>query len=66
MRREAVIMAVVSILVTLAVPALVVLAIVLAVRRHRGDETGTPEPRGASVRRFFQYVVLLGLLIVAA
>ena len=59
-------MAVLSILVTLVLPALVVLAIVLAVRRQRDHGAGTPEPRGQAVRRFFQYVVLLGLLIVAA
>ena len=48
-------------LLTLAVP---VLLIVWAVR-HAGHRTGAPRADAHSVRRFFQYLLLYGLLIVA-
>ncbi|MCR6494050.1 DUF5671 domain-containing protein [Cellulomonas sp. P24] len=48
-------------LLTLAVP---VLLIVWAVR-HAGHRTGGPRADAHSVRRFFQYLLLYGLLIVA-
>lgn len=55
-----------ALLVALAIPAAIVTAVVVVVRRHRDPESGPPADRGQSVRRLFQYVVLLGLLIVAA
>lgn len=48
-------------LLTLAVP---VLLVVWAVR-HVGNRTGAPRADAHSVRRFFQYLLLYGLLIVA-
>lgn len=55
-----------ALLVVFAIPVGIVAAVVVAVRRHRDPASGPPEDRGQSVRRLFQYVVLLGLLIVAA
>lgn len=55
-----------AVLLVLAIPVGAVVGIVLAVRRHREDDLGQPEDRGQTVRRLFQYAVLLGLLIVAA
>ena len=61
------ILGIVSSLVSLALPALIVVGIVLAVRRNRSPQAaGEPGLTGHSVRRFFQYLLLLGLLIVAA
>lgn len=55
-----------AVLLILAIPVGAVVGIALAVRRHREDDPGQPEDRGQTVRRLFQYAVLLGLLIVAA
>ncbi|WP_256842785.1 DUF5671 domain-containing protein [Ornithinimicrobium cryptoxanthini] len=55
-----------AVLLVLAIPVGAVVAIVAAVRRHQEDDSAQPEDRGQTVRRLFQYAVLLGLLIVAA
>ena len=60
---------VVSSLVPLALLGGVVAAIVVAVRRRSGTDghdSQAPEGGGQSVRRFFQYLLLAGLLFAAA
>lgn len=55
-----------AVTLTLAIPVGVVVGIIIAVRRHRENDPGQSQDGGQTVRRLFQYAVLLGLLMVAA
>lgn len=55
-----------SLLLPLVLVGAVVGVVLLARRRHPADPHAAPGGSGQSVRRFFQYLLLLGLLVAAA
>lgn len=57
---------IVGLLLPLVLVAAVVGVVVLVRRRHEADPHAAPGSSGQSVRRFFQYLLLLGLLVAAA